>query len=105
MRSGQIRNLDSARVSMIGQVRKVSTDSTSNFGAEATSPTIPTGSQSHSVMKTEILEEDEEGEEAESSSKEPTSQTNEIKMDTFVTPDVNSSNLMVQFGFYCFSIN
>jgi hypothetical protein len=61
VRSGQIRNSESARVSMTGQIRKVpnglnemskinQSEGESNYNNR----------YSHSVMKTEIIEEDEE---------------------------------------------
>ena len=59
VRSGSIRNAESARVSIIGQLEKIE-------GSESTSPESQSHAQileniSHSVMQTEIAEEDEEG--------------------------------------------
>ena len=57
VRSGSIRNAESARVSIIGQLEKIE-------GSESTSPESQSQileNISHSVMQTEIAEEDEEG--------------------------------------------
>lgn len=54
MRSGAIRNAESARVSIIGQLKK--TQKTSYQDVQ----NVLIGNQSHAVMTDEIAEEDEE---------------------------------------------
>lgn len=56
MRIGAIRNAESARVSIVGQLKKVAKTS------EPTETDVLVGSQSHEVMNTEIAEEDEDNE-------------------------------------------
>ena len=56
MRIGAIRNAESARVSIVGQLKKVAKTS------EPTETDVLVGSQSHEVMNTEIAEEDEDTE-------------------------------------------
>lgn len=59
VRCGSIRNLESARVSIIGQLKKFNTAISAN-------EQVPTslGSQSGMVMQTELKEEDESNDDA-----------------------------------------
>lgn len=54
MRSGAIRNAESARVSIIGQLKKMPKSS------DQDDQNVLIGNQSHAVMTDEIAEEDEE---------------------------------------------
>ncbi|RMZ97328.1 phosphatase methylesterase 1 [Brachionus plicatilis] len=56
VRIGAIRNAESARVSIVGQLKKV------DNASQPTQTDVLVGNQSHEVMNTEILEEDEDGE-------------------------------------------
>jgi hypothetical protein len=60
VRSGQIRNSESARVSMTGQIRKVSNGLNEMSKINQSEGESNNNRYSHSVMKTEIIEEDEE---------------------------------------------
>lgn len=83
VRSGQIRNSESARVSMLGQLKKESV--TSNKEANYQS----LGSQSHSVMQTDLMEEEEEEDNVPLSSRSSTLQTSNQGNDaSFKVPEV-----------------
>lgn len=66
VRSGQVRNLDSARVSMVGQVKRIDTGETATLELEKEHQSTPC---SVTTSTTAILEEEEEG--YEGSSKSP----------------------------------
>ena len=61
VRSGAIRNVESARVSIIGQLKKILSEDKDTDKNETSAFNI--GNQSHAVMQTEIAEEAEETEE------------------------------------------
>ena len=58
VRSGAIRNVESARVSIIGQLKKVLSEDKDTTKNETSAFNI--GNQSHAVMQTEEAEETEE---------------------------------------------
>lgn len=74
MRSGAIRNVESARVSIIGQLKKIDSNETL-VGQEKNEPnpmTVPTNT-SHAVMSSKIAEEEEEEGQGETASTKMTS--------------------------------
>lgn len=65
VRSGAIRNLESARVSIIGQLKKLETSGSQACEGTSTAENIESPiDASHAVMQTQIAEEDESSEEA-----------------------------------------
>lgn len=74
VRSNSIRNLESARVSIIGQLKKLTSTSDQISQENCTENITPQlmGSQSYEVMQTELKEEDEENESAEQRPKRET---------------------------------
>ena len=75
VRSGAIKNAESARVSIIGQLKKQENANISS-SMEQDELLISMGSQSHEVMQTEIAEEDETDEQ--SHEKKQTEATKEV---------------------------
>lgn len=91
MRIGAIRNAESARVSIVGQLKKVALTS------EPTEVDVLVGSQSHEIMNTEIAEEDEYNE-ISSDTKQ-----SDVESHEFSTPDsveFNFKNLEKKFKFF-----
>ena len=80
IRSGSIRNLESARVSIIGQLKKFNTDLETGVKN--------LGSQSHMVMQTDLAEEDE-GDDANSNRKKMARVSLDNSEDDFIKPDIN----------------
>jgi len=79
IRSGSIRNLESARVSIIGQLKKFNTDLETGVKN--------LGSQSHMVMQTDLAEEDE-GDEANSNRKKMARVSLDSSEEDFIKPEV-----------------
>ena len=64
VRAGSIRNLESARVSIVGQLRKVVIDNYGDISSDFSKDTpIVSSDGTHSVMQTKICEEEDDKEE------------------------------------------
>lgn len=87
VRSNSIRNIESARISIIGQLKKLTSTSNEVSQEHCTANISPSllGSQSYQVMQTEITEEEEEVDEPRQKREtptpaSPTSPTSEFKL-------------------------
>ena len=90
VRSGQIRNADSARVSMTGQIRKVTNDF---FIRSINNQSVNEGDKySHNVMQTQIAEEEDEEEEEEGEVEERKEDRLENKSKKFCSESEMNSN-------------
>ncbi len=89
MRSNSIRNVESARVSIIGQLKKLTSTTPQMSQENCTANILPQhlGSQSYEVMQTKIAEEEEEAE-VEPPLKDPRKETATSSAGVFKHPEV-----------------